>query len=148
VFLFDTDHVVIMQGQSPGPRDAIFDRIAAFSLDDFYVSIVTFHEQAVGWQAYLNRERKPELIVRAYAELANLLKEYMLVQLAPFDQAAAEKFQELRKNRIRIGTMDLRIASIALVNDYTVLSRNLIDFEKVPGLKVEDWTVAWPEQRR
>jgi tRNA(fMet)-specific endonuclease VapC len=37
--------------------------------------------------------------------------------------------------------MDLRIASIALVNSCTVLTSNLKDFRKVPGLLVEDWTV-------
>lgn len=42
--------------------------------------------------------------------------------------------------RPRIGTMDLKIAAIALANDATLLSRNLRDFGKVPGLRVEDWT--------
>lgn len=36
--------------------------------------------------------------------------------------------------------MDLRIASIALVEDATVLTANTIDFEKVPGLRIDDWT--------
>lgn len=36
--------------------------------------------------------------------------------------------------------MDLRIACIALVTSSTLLSRNLRDFRKVPGLAVEDWT--------
>ena len=40
---------------------------------------------------------------------------------------------------IRIGAMDLKIASIALANNATLLSRNLKDFGKVPDLKVEDW---------
>ncbi|HEX6960816.1 MAG TPA: type II toxin-antitoxin system VapC family toxin [Lacipirellula sp.] len=147
MFLFDTDHVVIIQGRSPELRDAIFRRIAAYSLDDFYVSIVTFHEQVTAWQSYLNREHRSRQIVRAYAELSRLLGEYTHQQLIPFDEAAAEKFEALRKQRVRIGTMDLRIASIALVNGYTVLTRNLVDFEKVPGLKVEDWT-ATPDKPR
>jgi hypothetical protein len=42
---------------------------------------------------------------------------------------------------IRIGTMDLRIAAIALANGMTVLKRNLVDFGREPNLSVEDWTV-------
>lgn len=54
---------------------------------------------------------------------------------------AAAEFERLRKQRIRIGTMDLKIAAIALANNATLLSKNLRDFGKVPGLKVEDWSV-------
>lgn len=35
--------------------------------------------------------------------------------------------------------MDLRIASIVLANGATLLSRNLRDFDRVPGLRVENW---------
>jgi tRNA(fMet)-specific endonuclease VapC len=41
--------------------------------------------------------------------------------------------------KIRIGTMDLKIASICLAHDALLLSRNRVDFEKVPGLRVENW---------
>jgi len=40
---------------------------------------------------------------------------------------------------VRIGTMDLKIASIALDHEATLLSANLRDFEQIPGLHVEDW---------
>jgi tRNA(fMet)-specific endonuclease VapC len=46
----------------------------------------------------------------------------------------------LRKERIRIGTMDLRIASIALAEGAAVLTANATDFDKVPGLTIDDWT--------
>jgi tRNA(fMet)-specific endonuclease VapC len=45
----------------------------------------------------------------------------------------------LKARHVRIGTMDLRIASIALSLDAIVLTRNLVDFERVPGLRVENW---------
>ena len=57
-----------------------------------------------------------------------------------FDEAAAAKFEDLQRLRLRIGTMDLKIAAIAVSRGATVLSRNLKDFGRVPGLKAEDWT--------
>jgi tRNA(fMet)-specific endonuclease VapC len=57
-----------------------------------------------------------------------------------FDDRAAAEFQRLRQFRLRVGTMDLRIAAIVLANKATLVSRNIIDFRKIPDLKVEDWT--------
>jgi tRNA(fMet)-specific endonuclease VapC len=57
-----------------------------------------------------------------------------------FDEAAAMVFQRLRRSRLRIGTMDLKIAAIVLARDATLLSRNLDDFSQIPDLRVEDWT--------
>jgi tRNA(fMet)-specific endonuclease VapC len=41
---------------------------------------------------------------------------------------------------IRIGTQDLKIASIALANRATLLTRNYRDFVQVPDLIIDDWT--------
>ena len=60
-------------------------------------------------------------------------------EILPYDGAAAAKFKELRKVRIRVATQDLKIASIALVQGALLLSANLRDFRKVPGLRVESW---------
>jgi tRNA(fMet)-specific endonuclease VapC len=70
----------------------------------------------------------------------DILKDFTTMQVLPFDDAAGSRFETLRQQRVRIGTMDLRIASIALERGHTVLTRNLVDFEKVPGLAAEDWT--------
>ena len=57
----------------------------------------------------------------------------------PFDDKAADRFEQTRAGGVRIGSMDLKIASIALVHNALVLSANLQDFQKVPGLRVENW---------
>lgn len=60
------------------------------------------------------------------------------IAVLPFDESAAVKYQELRK-KSRIGTMDLKIASIVVANGATLLTKNSVDFQRVPGLKFEDW---------
>ena len=56
-----------------------------------------------------------------------------------FDERAADQFEHLRQAKVRIGTMDLKIACIALVNDALLLSANRRDFGQVPGLRLESW---------
>ena len=60
-------------------------------------------------------------------------------RILPFNEPAADRFEALRQDRIRIGTQDLKIASIALEHDVLLLSANLRDFRKVPGLRVQYW---------
>jgi tRNA(fMet)-specific endonuclease VapC len=57
-----------------------------------------------------------------------------------FDLEAELIYHQLRQQKIRIGTQDLRIASIALANQATLLTRNNRDFSQVPNLIIDDWT--------
>lgn len=57
----------------------------------------------------------------------------------PFDEAVAHQFDHLRGQRLRPGAMDLKIAAPALVHNALLLSANRRDFERVPGLRVENW---------
>lgn len=63
------------------------------------------------------------------------------MHLLPFGDKSLVEYEALKRQRIRIGTSDLRIAAIALVHGATVLTRNLRDFRQVPGLVAEDWTL-------
>jgi tRNA(fMet)-specific endonuclease VapC len=74
--------------------------------------------------------------------LATYLDDFKTRLVLDFDDRAAAVFQRLGKSRVRIGTMDRKIAAIALANNATLLSRNLADFRKVPGFRVEDWTTS------
>ena len=142
MFLFDTDHLGILQDQVEPEVSRLLGRMSQRPLTDFYVSTVSFHEQVAGWYNYLNRARTAAATVLAYQMFENILADFAAMQVLPFDEDAAAMFESLRKQRVRIGTLDLRIASIALVRDCTLLSRNLVHLRKVPGLKLEDWTAV------
>jgi tRNA(fMet)-specific endonuclease VapC len=71
-----------------------------------------------------------------------ILMDFARMNVLPFDAEAAATFVHLRQSGVRVGTMDLRIGSIALVRGFTVLTRNTVDFERIPGLRAEDWTTA------
>lgn len=59
------------------------------------------------------------------------------------DQAAYTRYEELRRQKIRIGTQDLRIAAIVLSVGGILVTRNQRDFAHVPGLPCQDWTIPW-----
>ena len=143
MFILDTDHLSIYQRQRGEQFERLREKIEAhFSTDVIYISIVSFHEQFSGWQAYIHRAKKDAEVVYGYARFGELVKQYSEMNILPFDASCSKEFSQLYKQRVRIGTMDLRIAATALVHGYVVLTRNTVDFERVPGLKIEDWTVA------
>ena len=73
--------------------------------------------------------------------MERLLHFYSAMPLVSFDSLVVNQFQTLWVQRIRIGTMDLKIAATALAHNATLLTRNTQDFSKVPGLLVEDWSL-------
>lgn len=54
---------------------------------------------------------------------------------------AVTQFERLNqiKGLRRIGRMDLLIAGIALANQATLVTRNQRDFQRIPGLVLENW---------
>ena len=107
---------------------------------DFGRSVVSLHEQLVGAHAFLNRANDSVGLIRGYQLLERLPRDYLSFALLPFDAPAATVYDGLMAQKLRVGTMDLRLAAIALSRQLTVLTRNLGDFGRVPGLNVEDRT--------
>jgi tRNA(fMet)-specific endonuclease VapC len=142
VFLLDTDHLGIMQARTHPEVDRLRARMGEHSPEEFYVSIVSFHEQVLGWNAYIQRAKALAGVVRGYRRFQGILADFAAMQVLSFDLAAAEVFESLRERRVRVSTMDLRIAATALSRGFGVLTRNKVDFARVPGLQIEDWTVA------
>ena len=91
-----------------------------------------------GWLCIIARSKNLEQQIYGYQKLHRFLEAYRETQVLDFDGKAAAIFQDLKSQKIRVGTMDLKIASIAVANNAILISRNLSDFLQIPNLSVED----------
>ena len=137
--ILDTDHVTLFFAGGPAGSH-IKRRLDVLPQGEIATTVVTYEEQSRGWLAYLSKSARVSHVVDAYRRLQHHIESFKAMPVVGFADAAAIEFQRLRKLGVRIGTMDLRIASIALTLGATVLSRNMRDFRQVPGLTVEDWS--------
>jgi len=141
VYLLDSDHLTILWYDHGKSYETLISRIADHSDDEFAVSIVTIEEQLRGWLAYVAKASAIEGAIKGYSKLREVIDRFREINVLDFDSAAAGVFIDLKSQGVRVGTMDLRIAAIAIANDLTLLTRNSIDFERVPNLRFKDWTI-------
>ena len=140
MILVDTDHATFLKYPESERGRRFIDRLSAVPQSEVVgVAIVTVEERMRGWLAVIAREKQAIRQVIGYRELAQLFEFYHQFEIVLFDEAAARQFDELRTQRLRLGTMDLKIAATALVTNALLLSANRRDFERVPGLRVENW---------
>jgi tRNA(fMet)-specific endonuclease VapC len=141
MIILDTDLLSLLQQASGEPFQTLQDRLEEASKTRLVcVTIISFEEQLRGWLDWIVKAKTLDEQVFRYKKLRAFHEDFSTRIMLDFDRAAANQFAELKKKRVRVGTMDLKIASIALAKNATLLSRNLQDFQKIPGLKVEDWT--------
>ena len=112
-------------------------RRIAFEGANIFACIITAEESLQGRIAFIRKHRPGLAQVDAYQRLQATMDALSNLTVLSFDQDAATMFQALTRLRLRVGTM--KIASICLVHDATLLTRNLVDFEKVSGLKIANW---------
>jgi tRNA(fMet)-specific endonuclease VapC len=139
VILLDTDHVNVLKYPDHPRFASLTTRLNSAADQDIATTVITVEEQMRGWLAWINRADDVRRQVPAYQELLRLFDFFSRWHVLPFDEQAASAFQGLRAQRIRIGTMDLKMAAIALVHDALLLSANLRDFQQVPNLRVANW---------
>jgi tRNA(fMet)-specific endonuclease VapC len=140
-FILDTDHISLYRRGHPVVRA----RIAAIPSDRIGVAIISVEEQIRGRLAQVQRAQSQAEMVMAYSLLQSTLAYFTQIQVLPFDGPAATQFSQLKRQITHVGIQDLRIGAIALANHCTVVTRNWRDFERIPGLKTEDWTMPIKE---
>ena len=135
--LLDTDILSLNERGDP----SVQRHIESLAPGEFGVSAVSAEELMRGRLAVLARRGSGEQRVHAYGKLIAIIRFLQTVRIIDFDMACEERFTELRRQRVRIGSRDLRIAATALVHSLTLVTRNTQDFARVPGLRLEDWSV-------
>lgn len=137
IFL-DTDHLSILTNRKAAGHTSLYQRLDECA-ESLAVPIICVEEQCKGWLAKIHRTRDIRGQVAAYERLTNLFHFFAEWEIVSFDAAAADQFEQLHRQKIRIGAQDLKIAAVTLTRNARLLSANLRDFSKVPGLHVENW---------
>lgn len=131
MYILDTDHLSLLEHRGAFDRHRLLKRLATIAPDDVAATIVSFEEQMRGRLAFLAKSRTIDQQIERYERLRNHLDNYCSMVVLDFDAPAATHFRQLKAQQLRIGTMDLKIASIVLAKNATLLSRNLVDFRRV-----------------
>ncbi len=140
MIILDTDCLSLFDREKSLESTVLHSNLARFAPEDIFTTIITFEEQMRGWLTYLSKCKNVGEQIFAYQRLNQFLDNFRRIAVMQFDEKAVTVFQELKRQKIRVGTMDLKIAAIAIANNAILISRNLSDFEQIPNLTVKDWT--------
>ena len=135
MFLLDTNACIrILNGSSP----AVAARLQATSPSDVRLCAVVKAELLYGARRSARVEDNLRLLSRFFAPLVSL----------PFDDRCADEAGlirgELERSGTPIGPSDLLIAATARANDLVLVTHNRREFERVPGLRIDDWEAPAP----
>jgi tRNA(fMet)-specific endonuclease VapC len=130
------------------PLTQLTYQVLAVNSKDIAITIVTFEEQMYGRLNRIRRATSGDEVISAYASLRKTINYLTDFELLDFDRDAQNYYMEFLRQKIRVGTQDLPIAAIlfegfanALAKSGILLTRNRRDFERIPGLRFEDWSV-------
>ncbi|MEQ8752026.1 MAG: type II toxin-antitoxin system VapC family toxin [Coleofasciculus sp. G1-WW12-02] len=130
IFLLDTNICIYIIRQKPAN---VLEKFQSLSPSDVGVSSITVAELEYG--AYKSQRQEQNRTA-----LSQFL---MMLEILPFDAQTTQTYgkmrSELEKMGIVIGAMDLLIASQALDLGITLVTNNVREFSRIPGLTWENW---------
>ena len=135
-YVLDSDILSLLQHNHATVRA----NFLAHTSDELCIAVVTVDEQLRGWYTLVRSAKKRRDLAHAYANLAKSIAFLSKATILPFDEPAIERFEELKKLKLGIGSPDLRLAATAIQCQAVVVTRNRRDFATIPGLIVEDWS--------
>ena len=135
---FDADVYALLLAGEP----SVVQRAESLSDTEHWITIVVAEEVLRGRLSAIRRadaSSGKRSVQRAYEFLALSLAQLQQLKILPYNQAAEMLFADWRRQKLRLGTRDLRIAAICAAHGAKLISRNRRDFDQVPGLVVEYW---------
>ena len=137
LFLLDTDHLTLYQMGHP----QLVKNVALHMTDQLARSVITVEEQLTGWQRALHQAKDDARREHIYQRMALAVETLSGWLVLPLTRAALTHHALLVRQRLNVGSNDLKIAATALEHNAIVVTRNLRDFGRVPGLSCQDWSV-------
>ena len=127
-YMLDTNMVIYLMKNQP---ESVAKRLADCYVGDVVMSAITFAELVYGVEACANPEQERRKLIS--------LAEDMPVM--PFDQDAAIAYGPIRQatRDSKKDHLDKLIAAHAVALDVVLVTNNLRDFTKYPGLQLENW---------
>jgi tRNA(fMet)-specific endonuclease VapC len=127
-YSLDTNIVVALVNRSASP---LGERIRSLPIEEIAISAIVMHELYFGAFASARRTKNLAAV------------DTFRFQVVPFDAADSRQAGEIRAALkaagTPIGSYDVLIAGQAVAKGLTLVSNNLREFRRVPGLRVEDW---------
>ena len=131
-YMLDTNMIIYARNNRP---EIVLEMFKRHRIEDMCLSAITLAELEYGIRNSRNYERN-------HLALMTLLSGLVIM---PFDETAAEEYgtirSRLKKEGTMIGANDLLIADHARSRDLILVTNNTREFERVEGLKLENWTL-------
>ena len=131
MYCFDTDVMSAVLGRKPPLH--LIRRLASLPAERQLTTAITVGELLYGSA----KRNSAQLTARVRAVILSA------AEVLPFDEFAAQVYGSLRADLEsqgrRLAEPDLRIASIVLSRDLTLVTGNVRHFARVPELRVENW---------
>ena len=129
-YMLDTNIIAYIRNQHP---ETVLRQFEKYQPEDLCISVITMAELEYG----IFRSSKPDQNRQA------LLMLLSRIQIIPFDIDAAKEYGRIRDDLTKKGTLiganDLLIAAHACAMGLTLITNNIREFERVEGLKTENW---------
>ena len=136
LYILDSDHLSLYQrGHKTWGQ-----RLFKISPEQLAITVISAEELIRGRLAQVRKATGPKERVVSYHWFMRTLEFLRGFSVVDYDAQAEARFQSLLAQKIRVGSQDLKIASIVLSREATLITRNRKDFERVGGLKFEDWS--------